>query len=1203
MAARRSSRSARVRSHDGWTLHAASAPTARRSAASTADPFVANLVRTGAITVEESREATQSARRSNAEAPLVVEFDATDSHAYFVVARHESGALTFSVGEPTADPRAARRRSRSAAARGRTLRFVIEARGAAPSSRRRGIAGKVIRFVVAKLVDVLPDVAIQKLAAAWEKRAWKKKGLTPGLVRITVDARGSLRPVDVVDRPTSTAGPCLLFLHGTFSDATGAFGALASTRGADGRTFFEAVRDVYGDRIYALQHFTVSRSPADNARDLLAELPDEGVTFDVVTHSRGALVLRSLADAARSTNAEDRFRLRHAVLVAGPNAGTPLASPERWSTLTDWLGNLIDLFPDNPFTLGLDFLVEALAWTAGKAGGVLPGLASMNPAGAFLRDLRALAPTGSLSALVADYEPDERLLARMLDVGVDTFFAEANDLVVPSAGGWRVSHSNEETIAGDRIGSFGTGGNLDAADVNHCSFFRRTETVDFLVRALSGKPSGLRPIDVTGGTFRRGGGSDATEHVGARGMVGSNRTAGSNGTVGSSGAAGTHAPDAERSAAKSHSASPPLPQQAAQRRASHLDEVLHLFVVCPEDAISASDSAEPEDGRVASESSLAATLARSSEHDSESKTAVLIASFRNARVIEPFKTKSGAAGERFRRIIRMHERIKGYVNGAAGTSLPGEDELRDYGALLFRTLFPGQVRRLFDSARSELKDRRLNVCFTSTIGWVADKPWEFAFDPSRESFLCTEQVNFTRNSLKSVAADALGPRAGRLRILVIAAQPIGAGELSIAEEEEKIRAAFRSLIEAGLADVRVVANATPKILHELLTIAEVRGEPYDILHFIGHGEFDAKTGFGYLLFESADGHKHELRADVFRQIVARRNLRLVFLNACETGMGFGRHQSGRRTFDFSRGIAPMLVSGGLPAIVANQFKVLDISATAFAQHFYWALAVGRTIGDAAREARVAVNYSIAGEAIDWAVPVLFARNPDDVLVANSDTPVDLHRERSGADPLRRRSVHRATRRRVAVWDMNYVVPGLERLIERLNAVQDLFAFETAEVAAPLGTWRHKTIDDDFVYLDAEEMDRKLAATATRLGVAHLCCVTNMPLLDRVAPNVATHLSSDGEMSIVSTFDLLRQLGTPDTTIDRLIANFLVTVLSGIEEHRDGVKPCPQYTNEERDIRWFAGTIAFCGPCRERMEIARRLDVLDALDRILTAFPP
>ena len=47
--------------------------------------------------------------------------------------------------------------------------------------------------------------------------------------------------------------------------------------------------------------------------------------------------------------------------------------------------------------------------------------------------------------------------------------------------------------------------------------------------------------------------------------------------------------------------------------------------------------------------------------------------------------------------------------------------------------------------------------------------------------------------------------------------------------------------------------------------------------------------------------------------MCRRGLRLVFLNACETGRG-GR-------VDWNRGVAPALVAAGLPAVVANQYAV------------------------------------------------------------------------------------------------------------------------------------------------------------------------------------------------------------------------------------------------------------------------------------------
>jgi hypothetical protein len=61
-------------------------------------------------------------------------------------------------------------------------------------------------------------------------------------------------------------------------------------------------------------------------------------------------------------------------------------------------------------------------------------------------------------------------------------------------------------------------------------------------------------------------------------------------------------------------------------------------------------------------------------------------------------------------------------------------------------------------------------------------------------------------------------------------------------------------------------------------------------------------------------------------------VRLVFLNACDTGQG--------GLADVNSGVAPALVAVGMPALIANQYKVLDIPATMFAQQ------VTRTARDA-----------------------------------------------------------------------------------------------------------------------------------------------------------------------------------------------------------------------------------------------------------------
>jgi hypothetical protein len=359
---------------------------------------------------------------------------------------------------------------------------------------RRGFISRAVKAVVLKIAGKIADFALSKLALLWETATWKLKKQREGWLSVTAEGLSGDQGLPAADlRTLSASDRHLLFLHGTFSNTKAAFHGLAHTQGGSGKTLFDELQGSYGNRIYGFDHFTLSRTPQENVQMLLEALPNRPTTFDVITHSRGGLVLRHLVERRDLFGPlADRCVIGRAVLVASPNEGTPLASPDHVTHYTNWLSNVLELFPDNPFTTGVEFVSEALSWIARRIVGGLPGLASMDNKGDIIRRLQAAPgpPNQAYSALVANFEPDATVLQRIIDAGADLFFPTANDLVVPTEGGWRVDAGSATivTIPGDRVGCFGLGGNLaQQKAVNHVNFFEDPGTVDFLVRALRGQ--------------------------------------------------------------------------------------------------------------------------------------------------------------------------------------------------------------------------------------------------------------------------------------------------------------------------------------------------------------------------------------------------------------------------------------------------------------------------------------------------------------------------------------------------------------------------------------------------------------------------------------------------------------------------------------------------------------------------------------------
>ncbi|PWT92077.1 MAG: hypothetical protein C5B55_07010 [Blastocatellia bacterium] len=565
------------------------------------------------------------------------------------------------------------------------------------------------------------------------------------------------------------------------------------------------------------------------------------------------------------------------------------------------------------------------------------------------------------------------------------------------------------------------------------------------------------------------------------------------------------------------------------------------------------------------------------------KFAQVFASYCGARVtsVMQLRADKGEQKTNFGQIIRVHERIKAYTNREQG-SLPNDDEMIKFGSQLFDTLFQGDVRRLYDEARTRQK-RRLDLVLTSMIPWIAEKPWEFAYDHGRKSFLATEDIHFVRNVLTNVPADQIVQTDGPLRILVVSAQPVGFGRLSIDQELQVIQRGFEPLVEAGHVTIDTLARATPSMIHDRLTSGN-----FQAVHFIGHGVYNEERGEGCLIFVNEDGSEYPLGERSVREIFGGRGLGLVFLNACESGRG------GRA--DFNKGVAQSLVAHGLPALVANQYSVLDSSATSFAQHFYRSVAQGMSLGRAAREARIAVNYLLHGEPIDWAVPVLYARDANAVLCTPSKpTPLAA----PGTVPALARGASTQLTR-VAFWDMDNVFPSLKRTVESMNGAQGVFAFELADLSVPFGVWDLDS-KKGTPYLWAERLASRFERMPMELGVEVLACVTRHWMRDDKTHNLYVWWPSGRKPPII-VFSVagFEELAPEGAETDRAIANAVATGLAGFYGDQKGhtrlPKDCPLWYNKGRDFKHLIGAQKFDPSCRKalRPKLGPKLAALEAL---------
>jgi hypothetical protein len=363
--------------------------------------------------------------------------------------------------------------------RGGEMRRYLIPRRVAPATPAgdgaRGLIGsigkKVLRVLAFPIIDPVVGKVSELLAARWErkKRPYRIRSFTPS------DYRGTSAAViegDGWDR--LTGGRALMFVHGTFSQAHTGFGGLPSA-------VVSELHRVYGGRVFAFEHFTLSDDPMTNVVWFVNRVPEgTKLDLDIVCHSRGGLVSRVFAEKQAEVSLGSRtLSVGKIVFVASPNAGTVLADTKHMGDFIDSYTNILNLFPFDGVTDVLEGIITVAKQIAVGAVRGLEGLQCMVPGGEFLTELNS-GPKGAARyfALAANYEPLDNagFGTYVRDRLFDKIFGDQNDLVVPSRGVFEANGS----------GYFPVETHFFDADsgVHHSNFFSNQVATDRMMAAL-----------------------------------------------------------------------------------------------------------------------------------------------------------------------------------------------------------------------------------------------------------------------------------------------------------------------------------------------------------------------------------------------------------------------------------------------------------------------------------------------------------------------------------------------------------------------------------------------------------------------------------------------------------------------------------------------------------------------------------------------
>ena len=419
---------------------------------------------------------------------------------------------------------------------------------------------------------------------------------------------------------------------------------------------------------------------------------------------------------------------------------------------------------------------------------------------------------------------------------------------------------------------------------------------------------------------------------------------------------------------------------------------------------------------------------------------------------------------------------------------------------------------------------------------------------------------------------------------------------------------LKSPLAEGSVELKVMRATSPEQMQK-----ELLRNRYDVLHFFGHAAYDPKRKQGYLKFHGPGEKPATFYAVDFANLLIEQQIRLVFLNACETARGGETEDPARSS------VATALLERGIPAVIAAQFSMPDNNAHRLAAMIYDSLVSGLPLVDALRNGRLAMRFSDDAKFCDWGIPVLYSFDPDlvifkatkqrwakkfQVALQSENVLKALARESDPEGP----SVFAAGTRKyphqgrpkvtVALMDIDSKVGFLPEIVQKANAAQKYFYLKVAYAPIPGGSFRdRKGAEKTFVLERVKDYLKDLTGD---LKADRVCCLTECMIDDGEESDLfASDIEENPNVSVISTFDLRRYSREANVPFAKSVLFLCLAMLTvnqpGLEFHKETAECMLDYCYERDDIVLGLKHMKFDHKfCRDQIKDAGLLRAIDTL---------